>query len=150
MVLQSVATRLIPAALSGMTVLALVSPAVQGGRSGTGEVVAIREIQLKPGVDIAEFERFAVRTYNPGWEGAVPGMKGYIAKGDRGAQKGSYLLVFIFDSESTRNRIFPKEGGGPSERFTALLEEPFSLGKELERYVEPGTLSVYTDYVALR
>ena len=122
----------------------------QISRAAAGEVIAIRELQLNPGVDVAEFERFVRDSYNPSWQGAVPGMRGYIAKGDRGQQKGTYVLVFVFDSEKTRNTIFPKEGGGASEKFTALLQTPFSLGKTLEAYVEPGTLSVYTDYIALR
>jgi hypothetical protein len=122
----------------------------QTSRGAAGEVIAIRELQLKPGVDVAEFERFVRETYNPSWQAAVPGMRGYIAKGDRGQQKGTYVLVFVFDSEKTRNTIFPKEGGGASGKFTALLEAPFSLGKTLEAYIEAGTLSVYTDYIALR
>lgn len=122
----------------------------QTSRAASGEVIAVRELQLNPGVDVAAFERFVRDDYNPSWQGAVPGMRGYIAKGDRGQQKGTYVLVFVFDSEKTRNTIFPKEGGGASEKFTALLQTPFSLGKTLEAYVEPGTLSVYTDYVALR
>lgn len=131
--------------------LATLSPALaQSARDGTGEVIAIREIQLKAGADTAAFERFVITTYNPGWEAAVPGMKSYIAKGDRGVQKGSYALLLIFDSEKTRNAIFPKEGAGASEKFLALLEGPFSLNKQLDTYVEPGSLSVYTDYVVMR
>lgn len=118
--------------------------------SGAGEVIAMRELQLREGVNLAEFERFVAERYNPSWQGAVPGMRGYIAKGDRGARKGSYALIFIFDSEKVRNTIFPKEGGGPSENFTARLEKPFSLAKDLEQYVEPGVIGVYTDYVVLR
>ena len=137
-----------------LTVVAVLTlmPALnaQTSRGAAGEVIAIRELQLKPGVDVAEFERFVRETYNPSWQAAVPGMRGYIAKGDRGQQKGAYVLVFVFDSEKTRDTIFPKEGGGASAKFTALLEAPFSLGKTLEAYIEPGTLSVYTDYIALR
>jgi hypothetical protein len=46
----------------------------------------------KAGIDPAKFERFVTRTYNRAWEGAVAGMKGYIAKADRGAHKGNYAL----------------------------------------------------------
>lgn len=133
---------------AGVGVMATVL--AQTERTGTGEVVAIRELELKPGVDVAEFERFVIGTYNPAWEAAVPGARGYIARGDRGAHKGQYAFVFIFDSEKTRNAIFPKEGTGASERFLPLLERPFSANKELDRYIEPGSFSFYTDYVALR
>lgn len=140
--------RLTLALLAIVGLLMIVPALAQSSRAG--EVVAIRELELRTGVDLADFERFTTGTYNPGWEGAVPGMRGYIAKGDRGAQKGSYALVLIFDSEKTRNAIFPKEGGGPSESFTASWQRPLSLNKQLEKYIEPGALSVYTDYVALR
>lgn len=144
-------TRPLVTAMLAIAAVVSIAPALaQSPPEGSGEVMAIREFELKPGIDTAEFERFVTTKYNPGWEGAVPGMKGYIAKGDRGAQKGSYVLIFIFDSKNTRDRIFPKEGGGASERFTAILEGPLTLGKQLEQYVEPGTLSIYTDYVELR
>jgi hypothetical protein len=122
----------------------------QASRSGTGEVIAVRELELKAGVDIAEFERFARSTYNPGWEGVVPGLKAYIGKADRGALKGGYALILVFDGEKTRDAIFPKEGGGASPQFAPMLKGPFALNQELEKYLEPGALSVYTDYVAMR
>jgi hypothetical protein len=122
----------------------------QLSRAGTGEVIAVRELQLKAGVDTAQFERFVRDRYNPGWESAVPGLKAYIGKADRGAQKGSYALLLVFDGEKTRDAIFPKEGGGASPAFAPLLKGPFALNQELEKYLEPGSLSVYTDYVAMR
>ena len=129
---------------------ALVPTFAQAPRAGTGEVIAVRELELKAGVDPAQFERFARATYNPGWEGVVPGLKAYIGKADRGASKGGYALILIFDGEKTRDAIFPKEGGGASPTFAPLLKGPFALNQELEKYLEPGALSVYTDYVAMR
>ena len=46
--------------------------------------------------------------------------------------------------------MFPKEGGGASPTFAPLLKGPSALNQELEKYLEPGSLSVYTDYVAMR
>ncbi len=142
-----------PFAAAALTVVALgaILPVfAQSSRAGTGEVIAVRELQLKAGVDVAQFEGFVRSTYNPAWEGAVPGVKGYIAKADRGAQKGSYALFLIFDGEKTRDAIFPKEGGGASQAFAPALQRPVALNQELDKYVEPGTLSVYTDYVVMR
>jgi hypothetical protein len=144
-------SRTIASTALALLVFATIVPALAAPtRAGTGEVVAIRELELKAGVDSAQFEQFVTATYNPGWEGAVPGLKAYIARGDRGVHKGSYALVLIFDSQKTRDAIYPKEGGGASERFAPVLQAPFTLNKELEKYLEPATLSVYTDYVALR
>jgi len=141
---------LLLAAASVIAVCALLPVFAQPSRAGTGEVVAVRELQLKAGVDGAQFERFVRDTYNPGWEAAVPGLKAYVGKADRGAQKGSYALIFVFDGEKTRDAMFPKEGGGASPTFAPLLKGPSALNQELEKYLEPGSLSVYTDYVAMR
>lgn len=129
---------------------ALSGPALAQSSRAPEEVVAVRELELKPGVDIAEFERFVTGTYNPGWEGALTGARGYIAKADRGVHKGRYAFVLVFDSAKTRDAIFPKEGGGAAEKFQAALEKPLSLIKQLDKYIEPGSFSAYTDYVALR
>jgi hypothetical protein len=142
-----------PFAVAGLTIVALgaILPVfAQSSRAGTGEVIAVRELELKAGVDAARFEGFVRSTYNPAWEGAVPGVKGYIAKADRGAQKGSYALFLIFDGEKTRDAIFPKEGGGVSQAFASALQRPLALNQELDKYLEPGTLSVYSDYVVMR
>jgi hypothetical protein len=58
--------------------------------------------------------------------------------------------VLIFESEKTRNSIFPKEGGGASAQFAPTFQKLLALNKGLEKYIEPATLSIYTDFVALR
>jgi hypothetical protein len=133
-----------------IAVSALVPLLAQPSRTGAGEVIAVRELELKAGVDPAQFETFARATYNPGWNAVVPGLKAYIAKGDRGALKGGYALILVFDGAKTRDAIFPKEGGGASPTFAAKLKAAFALNQELEKFLEPGALSVYTDYVAMR
>jgi hypothetical protein len=129
---------------------ALLPVLAQPSRAGAAEVTAVRELQLKAAVNPVEFERFARETYNPGWEGAVPGLRAFIGKADRGAQKGSYALILVFDAVKTRDAIYPKEGGGASPTFAPILQRPFTLNQELEKYLEPGSLSVYTDYAAIR
>ena len=140
-------------ALAGLTVMAagtMLPTFAQPSRARTGEVIAVRELQLKAGADVAQFEQFVRSSYNPAWEGAVPGVKAYIGKADRGAQKGSYALIIVFDGEKTRDAIFPKEGGGASTAFAPSMEQPLALNKALDRFIEPGSLSVYTDYVVMR
>jgi hypothetical protein len=142
-----------PVALAAASVIAigaLLPVFAQPSRAGAGEVIAVRELQLKASVNVTEFDRFARDTYNPGWEGAVPGLRAFIGKADRGAQKDSYALILVFDAVKTRDAIFPKEGGGASPAFAPILQRPFSLNQELEKYLEPGSLSVYTDYAAIR
>jgi hypothetical protein len=142
---------LLAAATLAFVALVMIVPApAQPSREQSGEVIAIRELKLKAGIDLNQFEQFVASTYNPAWEGAVPGMKGYIAKGDRGVQKGGYALFLIFDTEKTRNAIFPKAGSGASERFAPMLQKAFALNQELDKFIEPGSLSAYTDFVVMR
>mgnify|MGYP001493911490 CR=1 FL=1 len=67
--------------------------------SGKGEVVAVRFLELKDDVDVAEFEKFAVEEFNSTFDGAVPGLKQYISKSDRGIAVDSYAMLMIFDSQ---------------------------------------------------
>lgn len=124
--------------------------AAQSSRTGTGEVISVRELTLKAGVNPADFERFVVQTFNPAWEGAVPGMKVYVAKGDRGARTGGYVLLIIFDSEKTRNVIVPVQGGGVAEAFRPILDGLLSgpYQKLITSYLESDP--PFTDYVVLR
>ena len=137
-------------AASVIALSALLPVFAQPSKAGATEVIAVRELELKAGIDTAEFDRFVRVTYNPGWNAVVPGLKAYIGKADRGALKGGYALILIFDSDKTRDAIFPKEGGGASTEFAPKLKGPFALNQQLEKYLEPGALSVYTDYVAMR
>lgn len=50
--------------------LATLPVLAQTPRAGSGEVIAIREIQLKAGANVADFEQFVMKVYNPAWEGA--------------------------------------------------------------------------------
>jgi hypothetical protein len=56
----------------------------------------------------------------------------------------------VFDSMKTRDAIFPKEGGGVAPKFASRVQKLLALNPELEKFLEPGTLSVYNDYVVMR
>jgi hypothetical protein len=144
-------TRLLALALLSAVALGTVAAALaQAPRKGADEVIAIRELELRPGVDLAAFERFVTETYNPGWAGVVPGVRGYIATGDRGAHKGRYAFILIFDSRKVRDDVFPKEGEGAAERFAPMLDRALALNAQLDKFIEPASFSIYTDYVPLR
>lgn len=138
------AALLIPCALT-MTGTA----SAQATRAATGEVVTIRELKLKAGTDRKLFERFIVERYNPAMEGALPGVKSYIAKADRGVRKGSYVHIFVFDSERTRNAIAPTEGK-MSDWASTMWQKLQAIQQEVDKYVEAGWADVYVDYVVLR
>jgi hypothetical protein len=121
----------------------------QSSRAGTGEVIAIREIILKPGVDSVKFEQFIIEKYNPAMEGAMPGVKAFVTKADRGQMKGGYAHFIIFDSQKTRQAIVPEEGK-MADWFVPIWEKLESVSKELDEYLEEGSMNIYSDYVVLR
>ena len=118
--------------------------------SGKGEVVAVRLLELKKDVDIEEFEKFAVKEFNPKNDGVVPGLREYIAKSDRGISVNSYALFMIFDSQNNRNTMIPNKQA--SEWFNKILEDQnlWALWNKLGTYVTDESLSNYNDYVELR
>ena len=119
-----------------------------------GNVVALREVTLKPGVDPGEFEQFVAEEFTPTFEAHVPGVRAFIMKGTRGDRKGGYAFVLIFDSENTRDFYFPTEHGGEAiVQGTAL--ELWKPGQQvtvdrLMQYVDGiSETEGYTDYVVL-
>ncbi|HET6567541.1 MAG TPA: hypothetical protein VFG50_06215 [Rhodothermales bacterium] len=126
--------------------------AAVSSREGTGPLIGVREIRLKPGVDPAEFDRFVRELYNPSREGVFPGAQDYIAKAIRGEKMGTYVHYFIIDSEKTRNIMFPGKEGEPADWFLEIWNKAPKFEDEFNKYVQGGAdyFNTYTDYVVLR
>lgn len=75
---------------------------------GTGEVLGIRELTLKEGVDPKDFENFVTEEYLPSFRQHFPGVKLMVVKGERGKDLEKYLYVMIFDSIHERNMYWPE------------------------------------------
>ena len=122
----------------------------QALHTGKGEVIAVRFLELKPDVNIAEFENFAYKTFNSGFDGAVPGLKEYIAKSDRGMDVGSYSLLMVFDSQIVRDTMIPNRSA--SDWLNKIMEDQklWALWNKLDTYVVDGSLAKYNDFVVLR
>ena len=118
--------------------------------TGKGEVIAVRFLELKADVDTTEFEKFAYETFNPGFDGAVPGLKEYIAKSDRGMDVGSYSLLMVFDSQIVRDTMIPNRA--TSDWLNKIMEDQklWALWNKLDTYVVDGSLGKYNDFVVLR
>ncbi len=119
-----------------------------------GNIVAIRELTLKPDVKTEEFERFVNEEFTPTFEEQVPGVKAYILRGERGDQKGHYSFALIFDSENTRDFYYPFEHGGeasvPKSAEKLWMPARQMIFEKLAGYVEDiGQKGGYTDYVVL-
>ncbi len=111
------------------------------------KVISVQHLVLRPGVQPAAFEEFLVRAVSgvAPW----PGMKSYVAKGDRGDLVGQYALIFEFDDVATRNRYFPQPDVlGPEAQ--QHLEKWLPFVSEWQQYATwAGSPSVFTDYMVL-
>ena len=119
----------------------------QGGSIEGSEVIALRPLKLKPGVDPDAFEKFAVEVFAPAMDRYAPGMRGFVLKGERGKNKGQYVHVWTFDSVETRNFYFPTEGGDPSTLGQEMLSHLSAL--EWDKYLKESEDDIYTDWVVL-
>lgn len=117
---------------------------------GTGEVLGIHEIVLKPGVEPAELERFAAEEWEPVVRDLFPGIRVRFYKGERGRAPGSYLLVYEISSLRVRDYYVPGKGAGLSPAAQALEK---ACGAPCEKaWTRLGELTTdlgYTDYYAL-
>ena len=62
-----------------------------------GRVYSVRPLTLKKDVNAEEFEKYAKNELETAYRN-VPGVEARVARSDRGADKGIYLLVYFFDS----------------------------------------------------
>ncbi len=114
-------------------------------------IIALRKVKLKSGASAEEFEKYAAKL--AGKElGKIPGVKEYIAKGERGDEVGSYIYVTEFDSKITRDFYYPIPGTDTSKTSREALKflNSFTELGEFTRMAEivPGDQN-YTDYIVL-
>lgn len=113
-----------------------------------GGLVAVRALPVKPGSEM-KFEEFATTELYPAFE-KMEGLRAYVYKGDRGAGKGSYILLWSFDTVDRRNSYFPTEEGDPSDAFNKAYEGVAPVMEKLNGFLSDGATSVpYTDYVSI-
>ena len=112
-----------------------------------GKVLSIHQLNLKEGVNVADFEAFILNELLP-YYNEVKGQKGDLAKGDRGIRTGKYAIILSFDSLADRNRIYPPEGG-ISDDFEEILKGTEELWDKLGSFVEGDAFGNHTDYVTI-
>ena len=83
-------------------------------------VYGVRELELKPGVSEAEFERFVREE----WAAALPlrGLHMRVLKGQGGARTGKYLWLWEWESYARWREAFPEAREGPAGRQQASDE----------------------------
>jgi hypothetical protein len=116
------------------------------------KLFGLHEIELQPGVEPDEFERFFAEEVAP--SPMVPGLKVYLLKGDRGECAGKYLVLLEIESVETRDRYFPRPGAGEeSEEFTQFLEQHPETAAAFDKWQKMSPFGskneIYTDYVVV-
>jgi hypothetical protein len=114
------------------------------------KVFGLHEIELQPGVDPEEYERFFAEEIAPSPE--LPGWKTHLLKGERGARAGKYLVLLEIENLESRDRYFPRPGE-ESEEFTRFFEQHPEAAAALEKWQKLGPFGsetdISTDYVTI-
>ncbi len=114
-----------------------------------GEVAAVRPLYVSKESEIA-FEAFLIDELYPTFQRHLPGLDAYVYKGDRGENKGGYILIWSFDSVDTRNEYFPEEGEGAAEKFAKEFEMVSGVTDKISQFApEDAPEATYTDYVRI-
>jgi hypothetical protein len=114
------------------------------------KVFGLHEIELQPGVEPEEYERFFAAEIAS--LHTLPGWKTHLLKGDRGARAGKFLVLLEIESLEARDRYFPKQGE-QSEEFTGFLEQHPEAAAAMDKWQKMGpygsATDISTDYVAI-
>ena len=108
------------------------------------KLYCLHEIELRPGVSPAEFEKVAAEAKE---SANYEGWTAHLLKGERGERNGKYLVLYEIESIAARDRYAPTADGP----YSAETEEISRRNAELwERWRKmatmPGEDTVYTDY----
>ena len=108
-----------------------------------GAVVSIHQLEVAEGNEAA-FEKLVTESIHPIWQKEIEGMYVYVLKGDRGARKGKYIQMLMFDSLERRDAYFPVEGEGFSEELAKQITDELWPAEKFEALGISST--GYTDY----
>lgn len=104
------------------------------------EVYAIHELEIKPNIDLKEFETFVLEEIAPIYN-KMKGQKLILVKGDRGIRTGKYSIVLTFASIEDRNSIYL-----PSGDYVGDFGDQ-SIWDKFDSMVTEGIGKAHTDYV---
>ena len=108
-------------------------------------VYGLHVVNLRPSVDAATFEQFALDQFLPALNALrAPGVEFHLLKADRGVREGELIFMLVFDGVETRDRYFPQPGRA-SEELIAMIQPLCSLSGVWEGL----STREKTDYVQL-
>lgn len=113
-----------------------------------GNVVGVHviTIELKPGVCMADFQRFHTNTLIPAYKKNYPGWQLFLVKGLRGKNQNKFGWIIVVESEEVRDKYYNDDGSvtefgmEAALKMKPILEEAEKFGK-LQR--------TYTDWIIL-
>ena len=104
----------------------------------------IMTVNLNSGATMDQFQTFFISKVIPEYEKQFQGVKGYLVKAVRGENNNSFGIVWLFDTEQSRDKYFVADGN-PSDLGKSAIEKVSVIEKELEKL---GTYTTkYTDWV---
>lgn len=112
-----------------------------------GNLVGVHLVDLKLYPDVTynqwkETMLIWIKKYEELMQGDV---KVFLVEGVRGESKNEIGLIYVFKSESARNKYY-KDDGTDSEYGTQIRDKLMSANKEFEK-VEKSFTSKYTDWI---
>jgi hypothetical protein len=121
---------------------------VNARRVAVAKILALHEIEIRPGVDAEEFEAFFAKEI--GSDPIYPGWWAQLLKADRGERATKYLVMFEIESVEVRDRYFPAAGERSEEaqQFTQQHPEIAAMFKKWSTLASPPG-EIYTDYVVV-
>ena len=93
----------------------------------------IKELELKTGVDLDEFENFTLTEFLPKYD-EMGGIKSSLYICNRGKRVGKYLMITDFESLERRDELFVGDGKG-SDEFKQWYENNKALADKFCEYV---------------
>lgn len=120
---------------------------LQAQQLQNGNLIGVHTLKmhLNPGVTMDQFIQFYTEKYIPVYEASFPGWHLRLVKSLRGnVPKDNLGLVFIIDSEQTRDKYYNPDGTANDLNKTAT-EKLKSVNEEMDKYGSAET--VYTDWV---
>lgn len=101
-------------------------------------------ITLKPNVAMDQFKAFFISKVIPEYEKQFQGVKGYLTKSIRGENENNFAMIWLFETETARNRYFNADGTS-NDLGKSAGEKTNAVDKELENL---GTYTTkYNDWV---
>jgi len=117
------------------------------------EAFSLRASRLKEGAEPEALEKLFKES--PSVDGVIPGVTFLGFKADRGAKKGEYIQLWVYDSIEVRDFYFPVEDG-PSlwsawiQASDGLLRRLWSQAGRYLESADPNAKAQYSGYVAIK